>query len=316
MGEFIGDESNIEIHYYLRDSSHSLDAFIHNRAQFEFLAIAREIASAMDFDLQIEVYPLAEGGIKQYFKLLTKGVRQISIGVITALITNFIITPLTQWSNKIFEDQELSELNREKLRLEIKNLNLDAKLKEAKLGENQKLAIHKSRLYRELQKSSKIEKISVQAADANREILIPEKVVLQEHFPEYILDSNVLPPIHEEHAEIEIISPVLKNGNYKWRGIYSGMPISFSMRSHEFKSKVLAGEINFKNGFSIDCHLIQKRELDENGNEKIKGYIVNRVNRYFVNDIPIETEEGRKKRIADENDANQLWLFADPEVGK
>ena len=105
MGEFIGDESNIEIHYYLRDSSHSLDAFIHNRAQFEFLAIAREIASAMDFDLQIEVYPLAEGGIKQYFKLLPKDVRQISIGVITALITNFMITPLTQWSNKIFEDQ-------------------------------------------------------------------------------------------------------------------------------------------------------------------------------------------------------------------
>ena len=85
--DFIGDESNIEIHYYLRDSSHSLDAFIHNRAQFEFLAIAREIASAMDFDLQIEVYPLAEGGIKQYFKLLPKDVRQISIGVITALIT-------------------------------------------------------------------------------------------------------------------------------------------------------------------------------------------------------------------------------------
>ena len=56
----------------------------------------------------------------------------------------------------------------------------------------------------------------------------------------------------------------------------------------------MAGEINFKNGFSIDCHLVQKRELDENGNEKNKGYIVNRVNRYFVNDIPIETEEGRK----------------------
>jgi hypothetical protein len=40
-----------------------------------------------------------------------------------------------------------------------------------------------------------------------------------------------------------------------------------------------------------------KRFLDENGDEKIKNYTVTKVYSYRISDLPIETNEGRKRRI-------------------
>ncbi|WP_426356867.1 hypothetical protein ACPUVO_10240 [Pseudocolwellia sp. HL-MZ19] len=39
----------------------------------------------------------------------------------------------------------------------------------------------------------------------------------------------------DDNAQIELISPVLKDGNYKWKGIYKDQIISFYMYDQKYK---------------------------------------------------------------------------------
>lgn len=78
------------------------------------------------------------------------------------------------------------------------------------------------------------------------------------------------------------------------------------MRSVEFKELVQSGQIVFKNGSAIVCVLVVKRKLDSEGNEKITGYEVLRVDSYELDGIPTETPEGKRKRQKEEADKQQL----------
>ena len=321
------DNIKLEIHYFLRDQSHSLNAFVMNRSQYEFLLLVKEIANAANVKLDIEIFPLEEGGIKQFFRFSAKEVKNgFSLAVLTAVLTTFLTNPIAKitekWIDEMFADKELVELQKENLRRQNKKLesetevlDLDKELKLIELEKNKKALIHKSRFYKILYENPKVEKVSIKATGPQNRLIFPEREVVDLNFPEYIIDSNELPDIYDENAEIEIISPVLKSGSYKWRGYYDNTPISFGMKSKEFKQKILTGEINFKNGFTITCALRIRRFLDEDGIEKIKDYTVTRVDSYCINDTPIETSEGKKRRIAIENEDAQLNLpFADDSV--
>ena len=54
-----------------------------------------------------------------------------------------------------------------------------------------------------------------------------------------------------------------------------------------------------------------KRKLDTEGNEKITGYEVLRVDSYELDGTPTETPEGKRKRQKEESDRLQLSLFDD-----
>ena len=71
--------------------------------------------------------------------------------------------------------------------------------------------------------------------------------IKREEFQKYILVSNELETFVDEKAIVEIVSPVLKKGNYQWRGIYNGEALRFNMKSNEFKTLVQSGNIEFKN---------------------------------------------------------------------
>src|SRR5699024_12752690 len=80
-----------------------------------------------------------------------------------------------------------------------------------------------------------------------------------------------------ESATIDIISPVLKEGKSKWKGIYNEKHISFAMDDEIFKRDVLGKRVSFKNGSRIVCVLKIHRKLDEAGEVKITGYSVDTV---------------------------------------
>lgn len=312
----IMQEVNFELHYYLKNKSHSIDAFIANKSQRDFLLLAREISKALGVDVEIEVYPLAEGGIRNFFRFKDREVKVgVSVAAFTMVLSVFIVNPASQitaeWVKAMFADDELIELQKENLRLQNQKLSLDTKIAEAHLDKNAKAIIHKSMFYKALRESSEIEEISISAFGEKNNCIFPERKVPYQNFPDYIVDSNSLPTITDDTAEIEIISPVLKQGDYKWRGIYKNEVISFSMKSHEFNQKVLNGEINFKNGFLIKCSLNIFRYLNENGEEKTRGYAVQRVDSYSVSDRPIETNEGRRKKLEREREEAQLKLPLD-----
>ena len=62
-----------QIHYYLKNEQHSMNAEILNKAQAEVIKISKEITNLLGFDLDLEMEALDEGGIKSIFKFVDKG---------------------------------------------------------------------------------------------------------------------------------------------------------------------------------------------------------------------------------------------------
>jgi len=332
--------NTLELHYWFNDITHSMDAVVQNKCEQEFLAILNEIAKSFNVEILIETEPIAEGGIIRWFKINLKNKKQsatIITALITALATGIIITPIgtslseigKQAIEKIFSDKELKELEKEllkeniknskedtkvkeleqkKIEEEIKNIRLDSELKIQGLSSNRIIPKRKSNFYDTLDKYPKVKQVSLIIADENKNQIAEELFIQRCKFKEFILVSDELDPIEDENAIIEIISPVLKKGDYQWRGIYKGESLSFNMKSNEFKTLVQTGKIEFKNGSSIDCFLEIKRKMDNNGYEKIIERNIIRINNYFENDTPIETPEGKRYRQKQEAEKLQYKL--------
>jgi hypothetical protein len=331
--------NTLELHYWFNDQTHTMDAFVQNKCECELLAIIGEIAKVFEVEIEVETIPLAEGGLIRWFKLfLRKDKKQIVItALITALATNVIFTPIgtslseisKQLIEKIFEDEEIKTLEKEilrenlknlkedvetkdleqkKIEEEIKNLRLESEIKVQQLSTNKVIPKKKSNFYETLDKYKKVEKVSIIVEDDNNNPIEEELIIHRNMFKKFIAVSDTLEPINDENAVIEIISPVLKKGDYQWRGIYNSQNLSFNMKSNEFKTLVQTGEIKFENGTSINCLLEIKRKMDNEGNEIVIERNILRINNYFVNDTPIETSEGRKHRQKQEADKRQLKL--------
>lgn len=331
--------SKIQLHYWLKDELHSMDALIQNKSESELIRLIMEFGKVFECEFSIETEALAEGGIRRWFKLALKNENKqgtITIGLISALVITTIVTPITTaltktteiLIEKLLEDEsdkrekeielEGKELDNEKKRLEneeqrLKNEKIREELKGniVKIETSQKIKKYKSNFYEELEKEKRIEKISFVVEDVLKNTLSEEKYILKEKFKEYILASNEIETEPIEDAIIEIISPVLKKGDYKWKGIYEGKTISFNMKSNEFKTLIQTGKIEFKNGSAINCVLDISKEMDNEGEERIIAYNILRVNYYFENDKPVETPEGKKQRQKKDADKNQFKMFDD-----
>lgn len=314
------DGNTVEVHYWFNDNTHFMDAFVQNRCEYELLGILKEISNTFKVEITVETEPLENGGLRRWFKLASKEENKkatITTAIVTALLTTILVTPLSttitklteQAIEKIFEDPELKDLEKQKLKLEIEKLKQETGYNIQSLDRNNVVKKKKSNFYNSLDKYQKVEKVTFILADNNKKP-IEEKTVPRATFKEFILVTDELEPEDYDDIVIEIISPVLKKGNYKWMGIYKGEPVPFSMKSKEFKELVQKGEIQFKNGTSINCSLTIKKKIDNEGLEKITNIEVNRVNHYFENDKPIETPEGRMYRKKNEAEKQQLKLFA------
>lgn len=320
----------LELHYWLKNQSHSMNALIQNKSEFEFLSIVTEIGKTFEIDLIIETEPIAEGGIRRWFKLVSKNEKKnqaISIGVVSALVISVVVTPLNTAITKtveilienILEDEVDKEIKKEELegkrldneekRLRIKKLKSEIYGKVDTIQTNYKIQKRRSNFYEELEKEKSIEKLSFIIENSEKEPLFNEFKVDKHNFKNYILVSDKVDTDPIENAVIEIISPVLKKGDYKWKGYYNDEAISFNMKSAEFKTLVQTGKIEFKNGSSIDCVLDIEKRIDNEGNEKIINYNILRVNNYFENDKPIETPEGKIHRQKKEADDSQFKMF-------
>jgi len=316
----ITDGNTVEVHYWFNDNTHLMDAYVQNRCEYELLRILREISNTFNIEIIVETEPLKNGGLKRWFRLASKEENKkatVTIALITALLATILITPLSTTISKltekaiekIFEDPELKDLEKQKLKLEIEKLKLETYYFIQTLDRNNVVKKKKSNFYDTLEKYPKVDKITFTLADNNKKT-IEENTVPRHEFKSFILVTDELEPEEYDDVVIEIISPVLKKGDYKWMGIFKGEPVQFSMKSKEFKELVQQGQVQFKNGASINCSLTIKKKIDNEGQEKTTNIEVNRVNHYFENDKPIETPEGGKHRKKKEAEKKQLNLFA------
>ena len=158
----------------------------------------------------------------------------------------------------------------------------------------------------------KVGKVGFGVLDANAKPFTEERSVSRDEFQKYILGTNRLRSQEDDGAIIELISPVLKEGRYKWKGIYQGDPISFEMQDAAFRDAVLLDNIPFQHGSKIVCVLVTHRELDEVGDIKITGYSVTTVLEKTDGDTLLETVQGRKYRHAKKLAESQEDMFETP----
>ncbi|WP_216688438.1 hypothetical protein [Hymenobacter siberiensis] len=127
--EILSDASTLQVHYFFDDDSHSMDANVLNKCDYEVLSIIKELANVFSIDIIVETEPIGEGGIKKWLKIISKegdAKAPIITPVIVAILISILSNPIGKVGEKlvekVFEDTELAELQKEKLRNEIRIL--------------------------------------------------------------------------------------------------------------------------------------------------------------------------------------------------
>lgn len=307
----------LELHYYFVDASHEIDALLRNKCEAELLGIILEAATLLEIDADLIKEAYKEGGFRDFWKTLGKSATQITL--LLSIIQIIISTaPLFDSENKELEKEEKrlsieeKQLNIKKLKQEIeKGEQTNESINQAatSIGANLTIIKRKSNFYSSLGEYHKIEKLGFTVLDNDWRPISNERFVPRTDFSQYVLSTNKLRSEEDDCAVIEIISPVLKEGRYKWKGVYDDKPISFEMQDSHFRDSVLFENIPFQHGSKILCVLVTHRELDEVGAIKITGYSVTTVLDKIDSDITQETPQGKKYRHAKKQAGSQGNLF-------
>lgn len=282
----------LQIHYYLNDNVHFMDALVKNRSEAELIRFIKHIALSLSLEIEIESEAIEEGGIRSYFRILIKKKNRKKLKRLISEFGLILTTVLTtQLVEKIFEDRESialdkeqKRLNIEKTKIEIQNLNkadenenleIDIDSLINILGNDGKTIILKSNFYTHLIVENRIYQISAQELNLENDPIGDEKIVTKNEFKKFIVKEIQLEPKTIEGAEIEIISPVFRKGNDNWKGIYNGEPIEFKIGDFDFKQKVLNRQVSFTTGTKMLCDLEINLVLDKKGEPKIKSRYAN-----------------------------------------
>lgn len=300
----------IELHYYLSDKSHSMDAFVKNKAEAELLKVFKEISDILELDLSFEIEALTEGGIKEFIKILKKKKTKKQIAKILAVVGLIFSGVLTNIiSDRFTKNPELEKSLLEESQLNIKKLKKDLENEDFSeeestimienltliISNTDKIKFHRSNFYSTLLKESKIEQISTTELDKNNNPISKEKKVFREGFERFIVHKVKIDSEFVEEANIEIVSPVLRAGKMKWRGYYDSKPISFNLLDSDFKNSVLNREVSFQNGTSIKCLVEFEKEMDDEGNIKTTEINVFDVTTVFEGETTIITKRGKQR---------------------
>jgi uncharacterized protein YjcR len=301
----------LQLHYFLKDELHSVDAFVNNKAEYELLRIFKEVTSILELEgeLQFETIAIEEGGIKAFYKLISKKKNKRKIknallylaGILSVIVSDVV-------SDQINSDHEYEKLKKEEIILRIEKLKRDLEDEKTAekdktliiqnlsvyIAETNKVKLFKSDFYSTLMKEEKIEQVSTQRLNENLEPITNENIVPRKDFDKFILHSVDIDPDFRESEIIEIVSPVLKKGNMKWKGIYNEKPINFYMRDGEFLTSVINKEISFSNGTSIIADIEFEQKMNDDGDIEIGTISIFNVTDVFEDSQRIETK--RKKR--------------------
>lgn len=300
----------LENHYFFNDNSHTMDAHVFNKCEYELLLLIKDIATELEIQdlITIEIMPLENGGLIRWLKARSYADIVATLAFISGLIPNILsLTP-----------SELEKLEAEKIKLELqilkKQLNeMDEKAKKDpelsikeevskliepasnKIVENPIIRKRISNYYKVLSNYEKVTKISYTSFDENKVPFDVPRVVHKNDFSLFIFEPKEITLI-DENARIHIYQPNLVKGRYKWKGFYEKekIVIDFSMSDKNFKKAVENREFDFRNGSMIDAVLQTKIKFDEFDNEVSRSYSITTVINKIDGEIQIETEQGKK----------------------
>lgn len=104
--------------------------------------------------------------------------------------------------------------------------------------------------------------------------LAEHKFIPRKEFATYIVPVEPSEPRIVQEAFVEIVAPVIRSTDAKWRGVYEGKSISFAMRDADFKSDILRKGVQFQSGDAMSCILRISYKINEVGEEVESSYEV------------------------------------------
>ena len=119
--------NKLELHYYFDDSddSHTMNAFVRNRCEFELLQIYTELQKELELDVKVETEAFEEGGLVELWTFLADNAVQITL-LLTALSQAISRIPLRK-----------SKLEKKDLKLSIEDRKLNIKVLKKELKEKE-----------------------------------------------------------------------------------------------------------------------------------------------------------------------------------
>lgn len=299
-----------------------MDAVTRNRCEAELLAIFQEVALALGVICDIEAQALAEGGLREVWKWIGANAAQLNV-VLPIVAILVALAPQLHESEEEALSKELSELNIEEKKLQIEKLRRELREADSQeegkfrdkalkvLKRDPKILVRRSNFYKNLLYSERVESLGFTALDAELLPAAPENIVPNSEFLRFVLNSHSIKSLIIDDAKIEIISPVLREGRYKWKGIYGGKIIGFTMQDSAFQSLVLREAVTFQHGTFLNCVLNIHRKLDEVGEVEVTGYVVTTVISKYDERQTIETSQGRAYKHIKALSELQHDLFSD-----
>jgi hypothetical protein len=310
----------IELHYYLVDRRHSMDAVLRNLCESELLALFHEVSSVLGVPVSIEAQALREGGLKEIWKWIGQNSPQLNLVLAIAAIM-IALAPQVHQSGAEKLTEQLTELKIEKTQLEIEKLKKELQQMPAGtedvvkhnaihfLKNDPRVVVRRSNFYKHLSTNNTVTGIGIVPYDTSSEPIQPEVAVPRSDFEQFVLTTQTLKPEIVDEAAIELVSPVLREGKFKWKGIYNGKAINFSMHDATFRHQVLREEVTFQHGTVLDCVLEVSRKLDEVGEIEITDYAVKTVIKKYDDAQSIETSQGRAYKDAKRLRESQGEMF-------
>lgn len=306
----------LKLHFYRSDELHVIDAFTRNECERELLNVIRIVCSDLEIDATILSEIPENGGFIEIWKFLGKHSGQLSLVIaILALIYSRVPVENKKLTELQIENLELdNEIKKEQLKelrgkSSLKEVSKDTIVKIAEHFENDfKVNWHKSNFYKKLISEIEITSVSFTGLDSNNNTTIPEKIVERNQFSSFVINTAEFPPIIDEEATIDIISPVLKSGNFHWKGYYNNQIISFQMKDQDFKDSVLNLEVDFNTATAIKCVLQQNRRIDDTGKIYITLSKVITVLEVSASNRTYETNQGKKYKKQRKENPIQLKM--------
>lgn len=311
----MNDGELLEFHYYLADGSHSIDALRLNKLEAEALDVFLYISDQLGYDVSLEATTATEGGYRQVWRFV-KNPKNIAVTAVlastvvgtatvaTSVLNSLIAAAAQIWVAPPKSDPELESLQRELLRksIEEKQLDINKKRKDLEATNQQppelqekektqptpqrpqlqldiRVVARRSNYYRLLLGDQRVTGVGLSWSDRPASRLAEHKYIPRKEFVSYVVPTEPSEPEIVDDAFVEIVAPVIRSTDAKWRGVYLGRSISFAMRDADFKSGILRKGVQFQSGDAINCILRISYKINEVGEEVVSNYEVIGVNK-------------------------------------
>lgn len=310
-------DNKLELRYYFNDKSNYMDAMIKHRSEKEVLSLVRALADMLDIKMTVYCESFAQQeGFREIWSVAGENSRLISV------LLNLFMQVWTRPSllvggqpvvDRSVTDEEKMQreiaLLRSNLRKKMPGITVTRELVEL-LSASPRFCKCKSNFYEAVRGYPKVTKFTLRELNENNRSRSGSLEVKREQFDYYILRSDELPSVKDNKATIEIISPVLKDARYRWKGIYNkgGETIDFYMCDEDFKKDMFDEKIAFKSGMCIDCVLEIQRKMSELGEVVNISYTVETVIRTRFDKMEIITPQGKRHLRKLEAEKKQLTL--------